>query len=90
MLTRYGDFEAGTDPGVISMKNSRYYFGGNLGISSGNTSLNAMRTGKSSMCCSLSASASSVFTANSLQPFLIHFFACKADIFLKKTFLGMP
>ena len=31
-----------------------------------------------------------MFTTNSLQPFLIYFFACKVDICVMETFLGMP
>ena len=72
------------------MENSRSHFKGNPGISLGNTFLNSTRTGKSSMCCSLSVFMYQIFTANNLQPFLMHFFACKEDIFLTKTFFGMP
>ena len=31
-----------------------------------------------------------MLTVKCLQPFLIHFFTCKVDICLTKTFLGMP
>ena len=85
----YGDFEAGTNPSVSSMEKSNSHFGGNHGISSGNTSLNSTTTEKCSMCCSLLAYISWMFTENNLQPFLMHFFACKADIFLMEIFLGM-
>ena len=72
------------------MENYRSRFGGNPGISSGNTSLNSTRNGNSSMSCSLWSSMSPMFTAKKLQPFLTHFFDCKADIFLTETFFGMP
>ena len=58
-------------------------------MSSGNTSLNSTRIENFSMRCSLSASMSHIFIANNLQPFLMHFFACKADTCLTKTFFGM-
>ena len=72
------------------MKKSRSCFGGNPGISSGNTSLNFSRTGKYYMRCSLSDSSSQNVTVNNLQPFLAHFFICKAEICLTETFIGMP
>ena len=72
------------------MENSRSHFKGNHGIFLGNTSLNYSRMGNSSMCCSLSDSTSWMFTANNLQPFLTHFFACKEKICLTETFFGMP
>ena len=62
----------------------------NPGISSGSTSLNSTRTGKSSMCCSLLASMSHIFTTNSLYPFLMYFFSYEVDIFIIETFFGMP
>ena len=72
------------------MENYRSCFEGNPRISLGNTSLNSSRTGKSYMHCSLSDSMSQMFTAKNLQPFLMHFFACKDDICLIETFFGMP
>ena len=72
------------------MENSRSRFGGNLGISSGNTSLISSRMRKYSMHCSLSDSTSRMFIANNLQPFLTHFFTYQADICLTKNFFGMP
>ena len=82
--------EAKTDPDVSLVENYRSCFKGNIGISSGITSLNSSRMVKSSMHCSLLESKSWMFTANNLQLFLTHFFACKEDIFLSKTFFGMP
>ena len=83
-------FETGTDPGVSSMEKSRFHFGGNPGISSGNTSLNSIRTGNSSMHYSLLDSMCWIFTTNNLHPFLMHFFACEEDICLIETFFGTP
>ena len=42
------------------------------------------------LCVVPSKSMSWMFTANNLQPFLTHFFACKEDICLTQTFFGMP
>ena len=86
---RQGDFESETDPGVNSMEKSRSRFRGNPGISSGNASLNSTRIGNS-MCYSLLASMSWIFTENKLNPFLMHFLSCKEDIYLTETFFGMP
>ena len=72
------------------MENSKSCFRGNPGISLGNISLNSSRTGKYYMHCSLSYSMSQMFTTNNLQPFLMHFFACRADICLTETFFGIP
>ena len=89
-LMWYGYFKAVTDPCVSSMEKSKSLFRGSPCISSGNTSLNSMRTWNSSIWCSLSTSTSWMLTAKRLQPFLIHFLACKVDIYLTKTHLGMP
>ena len=54
------------------------------------TFVKSMRARRSSMCCSLSTSMSWMFNTKSFHPFIMHFFACKADIFLIENFLYMP
>ena len=86
----YGDFEAEINPSFSSMQKSKSPFGGNPGIFSQNTYVKSTKTINSSMSLSLLASTSWMVTANNLQPFLMHLFACKEYICLTKTFLGIP